>query len=66
MIGACGPSGEVKNEAGSSRCGAAETNPTRNHEFAGYIPDLARQFKKLVLLRLWHRPAATTPIRSLA
>ena len=25
----------------SSCCGAAETNPTRNHEFAGLIPGLA-------------------------
>ena len=26
----------------SSRCGAAETNPTRSHEVAGLIPGLAQ------------------------
>ena len=30
---------------GSSRRGAAETNPTRNHEVAGSIPDLAQWVK---------------------
>ena len=29
----------------SSHCGAAETNPTRNHEVAGSIPDLAQWVK---------------------
>ena len=33
----------------SSRCGAAETNPTRNHEVAGLIPGLAQCVKDLVL-----------------
>ena len=28
--------------AGSSRCGAAETNPTRDHEVEGSIPGLAQ------------------------
>ena len=33
----------------SSRHGAAEMNPTRNHEVAGLIPDLAQWVKDLVL-----------------
>jgi len=33
----------------SSRQGAAETNPTRNHEVAGLIPGLAQWVKDLVL-----------------
>ena len=32
----------------SSRCGAAETNPTRNHE--GVIPGFAQWVKDLALL----------------
>ena len=32
-----------------SRCGAAETNPTRNHEVAGSIPGLAQWVKALLL-----------------
>ena len=41
-------------------------NPTRNHEVAGSIPDLAQWVSDLALLWLWHRPAATAPMRSLA
>ena len=33
----------------SSSCGAAETNPTRNHEVASLIPGLAQWVKYLVL-----------------
>ena len=32
----------IKIECWSSRCGAVETNPTRNHEVAGSIPGLAQ------------------------
>ena len=65
--------------SGSSLRGAAETNPTRNHEVAGSIPGLALWVKDLVScdvscrlgldpewLWLWRRPAATAPIRPLA
>ena len=38
-----------KREWGSSRHGAAETNPTRNHEVAGSIPGLAHRVKDLAL-----------------
>ena len=34
----------------SSRCGAAETNPNRNHEVAGSIPGLQLWVKDPVLL----------------
>ena len=34
----------------SSRRGAAETNPTRNHEVVGLIPDLAQWVKDPALL----------------
>ena len=34
----------------SSRCGAAETNPTMNHEVVGSIPGLAQWVKDLVFL----------------
>ena len=34
-------------------CGAAETNPTSNHEVAGLIPGLARWIKNPELL--WYR-----------
>ena len=33
-----------------SRCGAAETNSTRNHEVAGWIPGLGQWVKDLDLL----------------
>ena len=58
------------------------TNLTRNHEVAGSAPGLAwwvkgssvamscgigcRRGSDPTLLWLWHRPAATTPIRPLA
>ena len=49
-------------------------NLTRNHEVAGLIPSLAYWVKDLELVAdggldlalLWHRPAATVPIRPLA
>ena len=50
----------------SSHRGAAEMNPTRNHEVVGLIPGLAQWVKDLALLWLWRRPAATAPIRPLA
>ena len=46
--------------------GSAETNLTGLHEDMDLIPDLAQWVKDLALLWLWHRPAATAPIRPLA
>ena len=40
----------VKREMGSFHRGAAETNPTRNHEVAESIPGLAQWVKDLALL----------------
>ena len=42
------------------------TNPTRNHEVAGFIPSLAQWIKDLAWLWLWCRLVATAPIRPLA
>ena len=36
---------------GNSHCGAAETNPTRNHEVVGSVPVLAQWVEDLALLR---------------
>ena len=46
--------------SGSSRCGAAGTNLTRNPEVAGSIPGLAQWVQDLVWL--WWRWAAVVPI----
>ena len=42
------------------------TNVSRNHEFAGLIPDLAQWVKDPVWLWLWCRPEATALIKPLA
>ena len=53
------------NRGGSSHCRSVVTNPTSIHEDVDSIPGLAQQVKDLVLLWLWHSPAATVPIRPL-
>ena len=51
---------------GSSCRGAAETNPTRNHEAEGSIPVLSQWVKDPALLWLWCRTAAGAAISPLA
>ena len=55
-----------QNKFGNSCHGAAEMNPTRNHEIGGLIPGLAHCVKDLALLWLWRRPVITSLIRPLA
>ena len=38
-----------KKKRRSSHCGAAEKNPTRNHEVVGLIPSLSQWVKDLAL-----------------
>ena len=41
---------KMKNKTKSSCCGAAEMNPSRNHEVLGSIPGLTQWVKDLALL----------------
>ena len=50
---------------GNSHHGAAELNPTRNHEVGGLLPGPTQWVKDLALLQLWRRPAAVVLIRPL-
>ena len=48
--------------AGTSHCGAVETNPTRNHEIAGSIPGFARRRQAATALippLAWEPPYAS-------
>ena len=42
------------------------TDPTRNHEVVGSTPGLTQWVEDLVLLWLWHGPAAAAPVTPLA
>ena len=55
----------LQNEFRSSHCGTAEVNPPSTHKNAGLIPGLTQWVGNLVLLWLWHRPAAVAPIQPL-
>ena len=57
---------DLKAAVGSSCCGAAETNPTRNHEVSGKTPGPVQWVKDPVLLWLWCGLAAGVPIRPLS
>ena len=54
----------LKNCAGSSLCGAVETNPTSIHEDVALTPGL-QWVKDPELLWLWWRPAASALMRPL-
>ena len=56
----------TQQESRSSHGGAAETNPTSNHEDVGLIRGLAQSVRDLELLWLWCRLAAAALIRPLA
>ena len=58
-LAAPSPGSFLESESGSSRRGAAEMNPPRNHKVAGSIPALAQWVKHPVLLWLWLRLMAT-------
>ena len=45
----------LKKAPRSSHCGAAETNPTRNHEVSGSIPGLAQWLRIQRCCELWYR-----------
>ena len=51
---------------GSSCGGAAEMNPTSNHEVLGLIPGLTQLVKDPAFLWMWRRLAAIAPIQPLA